>query len=543
VAAAQDSYDYVYDHVVVGAGSAGCVLAARLTEDPSVRVLLLEAGGADDSDAVHIPMALSQTWRTHLDWGYRTQEQKHAQGRRLYWPRGKVLGGSSSINAMIYIRGARADYDEWAALGNEGWSYDDVLPYFLRSEDNSRGPSAYHGTGGPLAVSDLRSPHPWSRALVESAVAAGHRDNPDFNGESQDGAGLYQVTQRRGKRCSTAVAYLHPAMSRPNLTVLTHALTTRVVVQAGRAVGVEYRRGGATSTVRVSGEVLLAGGSVNSPQLLLLSGIGPAAHLRDVGVDVVHALPGVGQGLQDHPCVSVVFRTTREDSLSKALRPSARDLWDFYARRRGHLTSNGAEAGIFARSRADLDVVDLQHHIAPLKFWEHGLTDPDIHALTMLDVLVRVASKGSVSLRSADPTWSPAIDAGYLAEDEDLEALVAGIRQLRAVAGTGPLTGVIAEEVYPGPAAQSADALRDAVRGAVETLYHPVSSCRMGTDDMAVVDSALRVHGLAGLRVVDASVMPTLVRGNTNAPTIMIAERAADMLRGRTAGRPLTAVR
>jgi len=532
-----------YDHVIVGAGSAGCVLAARLTEDPDVSVLLLEAGGNDEGDAIHVPMAMSQTWRTRLDWGYTTQEQKHAQGRRLYWPRGKVLGGSSSINAMIYIRGARADYDEWAALGNAGWSFADVLPYFRKSEDNTRGASELHGAGGPLTVSDLRSPHPWSRAMVRSAVAAGHRDNPDFNGESQDGAGLYQVTQRRGKRCSAAVAFLHPAMDRPNLTVHTGALATRVLVEGGRAVGVEYRRGGVPATARVSGEVVLAGGAVNSPQLLLLSGIGPVEHLRDVGVEVVHALPGVGRGLQDHPCVSVVFATHEQDSLSRSLIPSARDLVDFYARRRGNLTSNGAEAGLFARSHPDLETVDLQHHIAPLKFWEHGLADPDIHAVTMLDVLVRVASRGAITLRSADPTWAPAIDAGYLSDERDLEALVAGVRQLREVAAVGPMAEVIAREVYPGPEVTSDDGLRDAVRAAVETLYHPVSSCRMGGDDLAVVDSELRVHGLEGLRVVDASVMPTLPRGNTNAPTIMIAEKAADLLRGRAPARPLVAVR
>jgi len=502
-----------FDYVVVGAGSAGCVLAARLSEDPDRSVLLLEAGGPDDGDAVHVPMAVSQAWRTRLDWNYHTVEQKHAQGRRLYWPRGRVLGGSSSINAMIYVRGAAADFDEWAALGNSGWSYSGVLPYFRKSEDNTRGPSRWHGVGGPLGVSDLRSPHPWSLALVESAVAAGHRDNPDFNAESQDGAGLYQVTQRRGRRSSAAGAFLHPAMGRPNLTVRTGALATRVVLAGGRAAGVEYRRAGATQLARAGAEVILCGGAVNSPQLLLLSGIGPPGQLGDVGVPVTHALPGVGQGLQDHPCVPVVFRTVEADSLSGVLRPGVRDLLDFYVRGRG------------------------QHHIAPLKFWEHGLTDPDIHAVTMLDVLVRVASRGSVTLRSADPTWAPAIDAGYLAEEADLEALVAGIRQLRAVAATGPLTSVVAAEVFPGPAAQSDDALRDAVRSAVETLYHPASSCRMGVDDDAVVDPELRVHGVPGLRVADASVMPTLVRGNTNAPTIMIAERAADLVRGRAPAR------
>ena len=520
-----------YDHVVVGAGSAGCVMAARLTEDPGVKVLLLEAGGDDLVDEITIPAAFAKQFRTRLDWGYSTDEQKHAQGRRLYWPRGKALGGSSSMNAMIYIRGSRHDYDEWAALtGDPSWSYERVLPYFKRSEDNVRGESYYHATGGPLHVEEQRSPHEWSRRFLADAVAAGQAPNPDFNGPEQEGSGLYQVTQKRGKRWSTSVGFLRPAMGRPGLTVRTHALTTRVLVEGGRAVGVEYRRDGQLHRAYVDGEVLLCGGAVNSPQLLMLSGIGPAPHLRDVGVEVTHDLPGVGQGLQDHPAMPVIC-SARGSSLKDA--EQLRHVADYYVRRRGMLTSNVGEAGSFFRSRPDLPDVDLQFHFAPVKFWGQGLYDPDEQALTLAVTLVRVASRGSITLRSADPTWAPAIDGGYLEQDEDLEALVAGTRTAREVLRGSALGQVVTGEWLPREDVRTDDDLRDVVRGGIESLYHPVSSCRMGTDDLSVVDPSLRVHGVEGLRVVDASVMPTLVRGNTNAPTIMIAERAAELVRER----------
>ena len=520
-----------YDHVIVGAGSAGCVLAARLSEDPAVRVLLLEAGGDDRVDEITVPAAFSKQWRTRLDWGYSTDEQKHAQGRRLYWPRGKALGGSSSMNAMIYIRGSRHDYDEWAALtGDDRWSYAGVLPYFKRSEDNVRGESEYHATGGPLHVEEQRSPHPWTAQFLAAASAAGMAPNPDFNGVQQEGSGLYQVTQKRGQRWSAARGFLRPVMDRPGLTVRTHALTTRVLVEGRRAVGVEYRVDGEVRRAHVDGEVLLCGGAVNSPQLLMLSGIGPAAHLRDVGVDVVHDLPGVGSGLQDHPAFPLVC-TARGSSLKDA--ESLRNVADYYLRRRGQLTSNVGEGGAFFRSRPDLPDVDLQFHFAPVKFWKQGLVDPDEHALSVAVTLVRVASRGSVRLRSADPTWAPAIDGGYLEQEEDLEALVAGVRRAREVVHGSALADTVTGDWFPTQEVTGDDALRDAVRGGIESLYHPVSSCRMGTDDGSVVDPELRVHGLEGLRVVDASVMPTLVRGNTNAPTIMIAERAADLILGR----------
>ena len=518
-----------FDVVVVGAGSAGCTLAGRLSEDPSLRVLLLEAGGSDDVLEVQIPAALYKTWRTRRDWNYATDPQPGLGGRELFWPRGKLLGGSSSINAMIYIRGARADYDEWAQLtGDDGWSYANVLPLFRRSEDNAHGASEFHGAGGPLRVEDLRSPHRWTRAVVESAVAAGHPANDDFNGAQQDGAGLYQVTQKRGRRWSAADAFLKPALDRPNLTVRTGAQATRVLVEGGRATGVEYLQDGERHTVHASAEVLLAGGAINSPQLLMLSGIGPADHLRSVGVDVVHDLPGVGSGLQDHPLVPTIWHVRSGRSLFRAESPSGYAQW--FGARRGPLTSNLAEAGLFTRSDASLAEPDLQYHFLPVKFWRQAEVDPDVDAFTAATVLVHVHSRGSVRLRSADPIWAPAIDAGYLTDDRDLDALVTGVERAREIASGGPLARVLAEEWSPGGTVSGRTALRAKVRETLESLYHPVGSCRMGADDDAPVDPELRVRGVAGLRVVDASVMPTLVRGNTNAPTIMIAERAADLV-------------
>ena len=522
-----------FDVVVVGAGSAGCAVAGRLSEDPTLTVLLLEAGGSDDVLEVQVPAGCYKVWRTRRDWNYTTEPQPGLGGRKLFWPRGKLLGGSSSINAMIYMRGAAADYDEWAELtGDPSWSYENVLPVFRRMEDNARGADAYHGVGGPLRVEDLRSPHPWTRAVVQSAVAAGYPRNDDFNGPRLEGVGQYQVTQRRGRRWSSADAYLHPAMGRPNLTVRTGALTTRVLVEGGRATGVEYRSGGRVHVARAAREVVLSGGAINTPQLLMLSGIGPADHLREVGVDVVHDLPGVGGGLQDHPLVPVVWNVRSGKSLRLAESPVNLALWK--ALGRGPLTSNLAESGLFTRSAPELPEPDLQFHFLPVKFWKQAEIDPDVEAFSALTVLVHVHSRGSVRLRSADPTWSPVIDAGYLTDERDLEALVSGVEQARDIASCAPLAHVLADEWSPGAAVQGRDALRATVKDTLESLYHPVSSCRMGTDDQAVLDAQLRVRGIEGLRVADASAMPTLVRGNTNAPSILIGERAADLIRGRT---------
>jgi choline dehydrogenase len=529
-----------FDVVVVGAGSAGCALAGRLTEDPSIRVLLLEAGGSDKVLEVQIPAGCYKTWRTRLDWNYTTEPQSALGDRKLFWPRGKMLGGSSSMNAMIYVRGAAADYDEWAALtGDPSWSYEHVLPLFRRMEDNARGADRFHGVGGPLRVEDLRSPHPWTRAVIQSAVAAGYPRNDDFNGATQEGVGQYQVTQKRGRRWSAADAYLHPAEGRPNLTVRTGALTTRVLIEGGRATGVEYRSGGRVHTARATREVVLSGGAINSPQLLMLSGVGPGDHLREVGVDVVHELPGVGAGLQDHPLVPVVWNVRSGKSLFRAESPSGYAQW--FGARRGPLTSNLAESGLFTRSSPELSEPDLQYHFLPVKFWKQAEIDPDVDAFTAATVLVHVHSRGSVRLRSADPTWAPAIDAGYLTDERDLDALVSGVEKAREIASAGPLASVLADEWSPGGMVRGRDALRATVKDTLESLYHPVGSCRMGTDDQAVVDPQLRVHGLDGLRVVDASAMPTLVRGNTNAPTILLAERAADLILGRSVDPALAA--
>ncbi len=524
----------MHDYIIVGAGSAGCVLAARLSADPGVSVLLLEAGPSDDADEIHAPAALSWLFQTSYDWNYSTVPQHGAGGRSVYWPRGRVLGGSSSLNAMIYVRGHRQDFTAWRdEHGCPGWGYEDLMPYFLRAEDNSRGASAYHATGGPLAVSDPRYKSPACEAFVAAATEQGATANADFNGPRQDGVGWYQVTQRKGRRCSAAAAYLHPAMSRPNLTVHTEALVTRILVEDGRAAGVTYQRHGQAETARTAGEIIVSAGAVGSPQLLMLSGLGPADHLIETGIDVVADLPGVGANLSDHPVLPVVWSTPRLRGLWEKSGTAGALRWRLT--RRGPVASNVAESGGFARSEPGLSAPDLQLHVLAAPYASQGLADPVQRAMTVLVGLIDVQSRGRIRLRSADPRHRPAIDPGYLSDDRDSRALVAGLKMAREFVTARPMADICRSEMAPGAHVRSDAELLDYVRSSVATLYHPVGTCAMGSPARrgTVLDAELKVRGVDGLRVVDASVMPVVPRGNTNAPVIAIAERAADLIAGR----------
>jgi len=519
-----------WDYVVVGAGSAGCVLAARLTDDPSVSVLLLEAGDRDTVREIGVPAAFSKLFKTRHDWDYTTEPEAGCDDRAMYWPRGKVLGGSSSINAMIYIRGARADYDAWRDAGCEGWGFDDVLPYFTRSEDNARGADAFHGAGGPLRVEDQRSPSPLSADYLDACAQAGLARNDDFNGATQEGVGHYQVTQRKGVRASTASAFLAPARKRPNLEVRTFAQATRVVVEGGRAVGVEADLGGRREIFRAAREVVLCGGAVNTPQLLLLSGIGPADELRALGIDVVVDAPNVGRGMQDHLATVAAYDANAPITYFGADK-SIKTIARYLLQRKGPFSSNIAEAGGFVRTRADLPGPDLQLLFAPAMFVEHGQVDAPGHGFSLGPYLLTPQSRGSITLRSKDPLAKPVVRANYLSEPADLDVLVEGLRLTLDIASRPPLRQHSGGRYLP-PAGVDDDAtLRAHVRAHSETIYHPTSTAAMGASDDAVCDPQLRVRGVAGLRVADASVLPDVPRGNTNAPVIMVAEKAADLLR------------
>lgn len=525
----------MYDYIIVGAGSAGCVLANRLSAQPDVSVLLLEAGGPDTRQELRVPLAFSKLFGSELDWNYHTEPEPESDNQRHYWPRGKTLGGSSALNAMIYIRGHRADYDAWSAACNKGWSFAELLPYFKKAQHQERGPSEYHGVGGPLNVADQRSPSPLSFAFVEAGAALGLARNPDFNGPSQDGVGLYQVNQKGGERHSAADAYLRPARQRPNLTILTHAHALRVCFEHGRAVAICFLHQGREQAARAQREVILSAGAINSPQLLMLSGIGPADSLRRHALPVVADLPGVGQNLQDHLAYGATYASRLPVSLAGA--ETMQNLATFVMLKRGPLTSNVGEGGAFVRTRAGLEAPDLQFIFAPCFFMRHGFDNPGGHGFTLGAILLQPQSRGCVMLRSADPLAAPLICPRYLAEPADTTVLLAGVRLARELAHTTALSRYRGDEVWPGAAAQSDAAIAAHLRGHCQTLYHPVGTCKMGgeADPLAVVDNHLRVRGVVGLRVVDASVMPTIVRGNTHAPTVMIAEKAAALIHADTA--------
>ena len=530
-----------FDSIIIGAGSAGCVLANRLSADPSRRVLLVEAGPSDWHPFIHMPAGLAKLMsRSKINWNYDTEPVSELENRRLWWPRGKVLGGSSSINAMCYVRGIPSDYAHWAEVsGDARWGWVSVLDYFKRAEDNQRGADAWHGTGGPLTVADLRYHNPLSDTLIEAALAAGYAHNPDFNGPEQAGFGLYQVTQRNGARCSAATAYLKPVRNRHNLSIRTHTLAERIEISQGRACGVWIRDHRGRAHLLEAGEVVLCGGTINSPQLLMLSGIGPADHLRAHGIHVHHEAPGVGANLQDHLDICTLVSTSYRDTYDH---PSdVRVALQYLLHRQGIGTSNIAEAGGFMRSRlAESAGCDLQFHFVPALLDDHGRHRLSGNGYTLHACALHPKSRGCIRLASADPGVAASITPGYLSDPEgyDLDMLIEGVQQSRELFAQTPFDSYRGQEIFPGADVTDRVALAAFIRHKAETIYHPVGTCRMGGDSQAVVDSELRVHGITGLRVVDASIMPNLPTGNTNAPVIMIAEQAADRILSRAATEP-----
>jgi choline dehydrogenase len=524
------------DFVVVGAGSAGCAVAARLSEDPRTRVVLIEAGGEDKNRWIHIPLGFGKTFADpSVNWCYETEPDPGAADRRVFWPRGKVLGGSSSINGMVYIRGQAEDFDHWRQLGNAGWSFEDVLPYFKRAEHQVRGADGFHGTGGPLCVSDVAQ-HPICEAFIAATTELGFPRNDDFNGASQDGAGYHQTTTRNGRRCSTAVGYLRPAMQRPNLRVVTSAMTEKVLFEGRRATGVAFRQDGRLCTARAASEVILCGGAVNSPQLLMLSGIGAQPHLAEFGVAVVQHLPGVGQSLQDHYSAAIKLKCRLPVTVNDVMLSNARKLkagLQYYMFHRGPLSMISSPGALFARTRPELASPDIKISISPFSAERPQDGLHRFSGFTSIAYQLRPESRGEIKLKSPDPFDAPAVHANYLSAETDQRTIVAGLKLIRRILANPHMQPFVEAEFQPGPEVESDEQLLDYARRRGGTVYHPTSTCKMGGDPMAVVDPELRVHGIDGLRVADASIMPTVVSGNTNAATIMIGEKLADIVRQR----------
>jgi choline dehydrogenase len=523
-----------FDYVIVGAGSAGCVLANRLSADGKHSVLLLEAGPKDTNLWIHVPLGYGKLFKEKtVNWMYQTEPEPGLDGRTVFQPRGKVLGGSSSINGLLYVRGQHADYDRWRQHGNAGWGFDDVLPYFKKAENQQRGGDKYHGVGGPLPVSDLGHPDPLSAAFIDAAAETGLPTNPDFNGATQEGAGFFQTTTRGGRRASTAVAYLRPAKGRHNLRVETAALAQRILFEGRRARAVEYRQAGALRTARARKEILVSSGAYNSPQLLQLSGVGPAELLQKHGIDVVFDAPGVGHDLQDHLQVRVIMRCAKSVTLNDVVNSPVRKILtglQYAAFRTGPLTIAAGTSGAFFKSHPRLATPDIQIHFLPFSTDKMGEKLHSFSGFTASVCQLRPESRGSLRIRSADPTAPPEIRINYLATEVDRTANVEGLKILRKILQAPALRPYVIEEIDPGAKVSSDEALLAYCRQRGSTIYHPTSTCRMGNDPLAVVDQRLRVRGLDGLRVVDGSIMPDLVSGNTNAAIIMIAEKASDMI-------------
>ncbi|MFA3837726.1 GMC family oxidoreductase [Streptomyces aureus] len=518
-----------FDYIVVGAGSAGAVVAGRLSEDPGVRVLLIEAGGAKKPMNVQIPAAFATQFRTNLDWDYHTEPEPGLNNRSLYHPRAKYLGGCSGMNAMVYIRGSRHDYDSWAKAGATGWSYGDVLPLFKKSERNSRGENEYHGATGPLHIEDLRSPNPLSESLIEGMVSTGLPRNVDFNGAEQVGAGLNQVTQKRGTRWTTADAFVAPASKRRNFTVLAETHVNRLRIEGGRVVGVEVTRDGRREFHQADREVVVSAGAFNTPKILMLSGIGPADHLAQHGIQVVVDNPNVGSHLMDHPFYLANFETTARGTLANAQSPV--QLAKFVASRRGSLTSNIAEAGAFFHTRSGEAAPDMQMFGAPAYFWNNGFTTHDKPAYAIGLSLVGSRSRGRVRLRGGDPMAKPALTFNYFSDPAEMDSMVTGIERAREVAHSSAMRGLTTRELHPGGGAAGRSEIEAEIRRNVAHTYHPSCTARIGTEADGVVDPQLRVHGVAGLRIADASVFPTIPHGNTHAPTVLVGEKAAQLMR------------